>query len=92
LNDLKTTAEKEKYYEAIKDDYEAMKKTMMHDKQRDLEKEKAQIKSLLEEEIVSRYYLGTGRIQAALTNDTELKKAVELLNNGKRVTEILSKK
>lgn len=92
LNDLKTTAEKEKYYEAVKDDYEAMKKTMMHDKQRDLEKEKTQIKSLLEEEIVARYYLNTGRIQAALTNDTEMKKAIELLNDGKKVTEILSKK
>lgn len=92
LNDLKTTAEKEKYYEAVKDDYEAMKKTMMHDKQRDLEKEKTQITSLLEEEIVARYYLNTGRIQAALTNDTELKKAIELLNDGKKVTEILSKK
>ena len=92
LNDLKTTAEKEKYYDAVKDDYEAMKKTMMHDKQRDLEKEKTQIKSLLEEEIVARYYLNTGRIQAALANDTELKKAIELLNDGKKVTEILSKK
>lgn len=92
LNELKTIAEKEKYYEAVKDDYEAMKKTMMHDKQRDLEKEKTQIKSLLEEEIVARYYLNTGRIQAALTNDTELKKAIELLNDGKKVTEILSKK
>ncbi len=92
LNDLKTTAEKEKYYDAVKDDYEAMKKTMIHDKQRDLEKEKTQIKSLLEEEIVARYYLNTGRIQAALTNDTELKKAIELLNDGKKVTEILSKK
>lgn len=92
LNDLKTIAVKEKYYEAVKDDYEAMKKTMMHDKQRDLEKEKTQIKSLLEEEIVARYYLNTGRIQAALTNDTELKKAIELLNDGKKVTEILSKK
>ena len=92
MNELKTIAEKEKYYEAVKDDYEAMKKTMMHDKQRDLEKEKTQIKSLLEEEIVARYYLNTGRIQAALTNDTELKKAIELLNDGKKVTEILSKK
>ncbi|HLP20514.1 MAG TPA: S41 family peptidase [Chitinophagales bacterium] len=92
LEGLKASAEKEKYYDAIKDDYEAMKKTMMHDKQRDLEKEKPQIKSMLEEEIVSRYYLNTGRTEASFKSDKELKKAIEILKDGKKVTEILAKK
>ena len=92
LADLKTSSEKEKYFEAIKDDYEAMKKTMIHDKQRDLEKEKAQIKSMLEEEIVSRYYLNTGRAEASFKSDKEIKKAIEMLNDEKRVKEILTKK
>ena len=92
LADLKTSAEKEKYFEAIKDDYEAMKKTMIHDKTHDLEKEKMQVKSLLEEEIVSRYYLNIGRTEASFKSDTEIKKAVELLNDEKKVKEILSKK
>jgi carboxyl-terminal processing protease len=92
LTDLKASAEKEKYFDAIKDDYEAMKKTMMHDKTRDLEKGKTQIKSMLEEEIVARYYLNTGRTEAMFKSDNNLKKAIEILNDEKKVTEILTKK
>lgn len=89
---LKAAAEKEKYSDAIKDDLETLKKTMMHDKQRDLEKEKTQIKSLLEEEIVSRYYLNTGRTEASFKNDTELKKALEVINDAQKMKDILAKK
>lgn len=92
LADLKASAEKEKYFEAIKDDYETMRKTMMHDKQHDLEKEKPQIKSMLEEEIVSRYYLNTGRTEASFKSDTEIKKAIEVLKDEKKWKEILNKK
>ena len=92
LTDLKASAEKEKYFEAIQDDYEAMKKTMMHDKQRDLEKGKTQIKSMLEEEIVSRYYLNTGRTEAMFKSDNNLLKAIEILKDEKKMNEILSKK
>jgi carboxyl-terminal processing protease len=92
LDEFKEAAEKEKYYDVVKDDYDAMKKTMMHDKANDLIKEKAQIKSILEEEIASRYYLNTGRIQASFKNDIELKKAVEVLDNDGQMKEILAKK
>ncbi|MCW5908182.1 MAG: S41 family peptidase [Chitinophagales bacterium] len=92
LEALKEIAEKEKYFESIKADYETLKKSMMHDKQLDLEKEKAQIKSMVEEEIVSRYYLSTGRTQTALRSDNEVKLAVEVLKDGKKVEEILAKK
>ncbi len=92
LEDLRASAEKEKYLDAIKDDFEAMKKTMIHDKQRDLEKEKEQIKTLLEGEIVARYYFGTGRVESSFDVDDELKEAVKLLNDESRVREILAKK
>lgn len=92
LEALKEAAEKEHYFEAIKTDYDTLRKTMMHDKQQDLEKEKAQVKSMLEEEIVSRYYLGTGRMESALRSDNEVLKAIEVLREGKKVEEILAKK
>lgn len=56
----------------------------MHDKQRDLEKGKTQIKSMLEEEIVSRYYLNTGRTEAMFKSDNNLLKAIEILKDEKR--------
>ncbi len=92
LDELKTAAEKEKYYDDIKSDYEALKKTMMHDKEHDLEKEKTQIKSVLEGEIVARYYLNTGRIVASFKSDTELKKAIDILGDEKKMNELLVKK
>ncbi len=92
LEALKKSAEKEKYFDAIKDDYEAMKKSMEHDKQHDLEKEKAQVKSMLEEEIAARYYLNTGRSEASFKSDKELKKAIEVLKDDNKVKEILAKK
>lgn len=92
LKDLKEIAEKEHYYDAIKADLDSLGKTMMHDKQRDLEKQKPQIKSLLEEEIVSRYYFNTGRTEASLKSDNELKKAIEALKDEKKMNELLAKK
>lgn len=92
LEELKKTAEKEHYYDAIKADLDSLGKTMMHDKQRDLDKQKAQVKSLLEEEIASRYYYNTGRTEASLKSDNELKKAIEALKDEKKINEILAKK
>jgi carboxyl-terminal processing protease len=91
LEDLSKTAEKEHYYDEIKDDLDSLKKTMMHDKGNDLVKEKPQVKSLLEEEIASRYYMNTGRSEASLKYDTEVAKAIEVLKDPKRVNTILAK-
>jgi carboxyl-terminal processing protease len=90
LDELKASAEKEKYYNAIQNEYDAMKKTLMHDKDNDLVKEKKQIRSILEEEIASRYYLNPGRIQASFKDDTEIKKAIEVLDDDKRMKELLT--
>lgn len=92
MESLKEVAEKEKYFDAIQASFDTLKKSMIHDKQMDLEKEKPQIKSMLEEEISSRYYLGTGRSETALRSDTEVRKAVELLKEPAKVSEILAKK
>lgn len=92
LEEIEKTAAHEKYFDGMKEDFEAMEKTMQDDKSRDFEKEKAQVKSLLEEEIVSRYYLNTGRIQASQKFDVELKKAMEIVSDEKKWKEILVKK
>ena len=92
LDEFKAAAEKEKYYDVVKDDYDGMKKTMMHDKANDLQKEKVQIKSILEEEIAARFYLNPGRIQASFKNDNEIKKAIEVLDDTKGMNQILAKK
>ena len=92
LEELKKTAEKEHYLSEIETDLDSLKKTMMHDKQRDLIKQKPQIKSLLEEEIASRYYYNTGRTEASLKSDNELKAAIEAIKDEKKMNELLAKK
>jgi carboxyl-terminal processing protease len=89
IDQLKETTEKEKTFATIAADYETMKKSMQHDKTKDLYKEKKQIKSILEEEIASRYTLNAGRTEAAFKNDDEIIKAVEVLNDEAKLKSIL---
>ena len=91
IDALKETAEKEKSFGTIEKDYETMKKAMIHDKTKDLYKEKKQIKGILEEEIASRYTLNAGRIEASFKNDEEIAKAIEILNDEAKLKSILKK-
>jgi len=80
LKDLKENAVKEKYYDDIKTEYEALKAKIIHNKKSDLDKFKDEVKELLKEEIVSRYYYQKGRLEASLSFDQEVKKALEVFN------------
>ncbi|MCW3128462.1 MAG: peptidase [Bacteroidetes bacterium] len=91
IDELKQTAEKENEFASIASDYEMMKKSMIHDKKQDLYKEKKQIKSILEEEIASRYTLNAGRTEAQFKSDPEVAKAIELLNDESKVNALLKK-
>ena len=89
LKDLKKNAENEKYYDDIKTEYDALKNKMMHNKKKDVEKFRDEIKQLLKEEIVSRYYYQKGRQEAKISSDREIKKALEIFNDNKTYTGIL---
>ncbi len=89
LEKLKQSAEKEKYFDSIKSDFTDLKDKMMHDKSEDLITYKDQIKELLKDEIVSRYYYQTGRIIASLNNDPELNKAINVLEGRETYLAIL---
>ncbi|HEV7229813.1 MAG TPA: S41 family peptidase [Bacteroidia bacterium] len=90
LDDLKTIAEKEKYFSDVKTEYEALKLKIKHNKKDDLNKNKADIRTLLEEEIASRYYFQKGRIMASLKDDPDVLEAENVLGSGTRYKEILS--
>lgn len=81
MEDLKKNSEDEKYYTDIQREYEALKLKLAHNKQADVEKNKNEILQLLEEEIISRYYYQSGRIETALQHDAELKKAMEIIHD-----------
>lgn len=91
MEDLKATVIREKYYDGIKEQFEALKSSMMHDKQEDLVKNKAEILELLQDEIVSRYYFQRGRVEASFAYDPEILKAVEALKNKEVFSTIMNR-
>jgi len=58
-------------------------------KKKDLKKNKEEITDILQQEIASRYYYQKGRIESTLSDDKELKSAVDVLNNASMYTSIL---
>ena len=92
IKDLTAAAQKEKYYEEIKDQLEGLKTRMAHNKDHDLEKHKVEIKEVLEQEIVSRYYFEKGAKEASFDDDPEVKEAIKVLNDPTRYQLILAGK
>ncbi|OYU95407.1 MAG: peptidase S41 [Bacteroidetes bacterium B1(2017)] len=90
LEELKKKAEQEKYFEAIKSSYEAMKTQLKHDKQADLDKNKNEIISLIEEEIVRRYYYQKGRTEASFAHDEDIKEALSIFADPTRYQKTLA--
>jgi len=90
LLEVKKKAEEEKYFDAIKNQYDALKLSMKHDKDADIEKNKAEIIDLLEEEIVRRYYFQKGRIEAGFDNDIEVQAALKVFADKAEYTKILT--
>ena len=66
LKQLQKSAEGEKYFESIQSDYDLIKNKIHHDKDQDIQTNKDEIKKILEQEIVSRYYYQNGRIISTL--------------------------
>jgi carboxyl-terminal processing protease len=89
VEELKSIAEKEKYFEEFEKEYASLKSRVMRKKDDDLYKFKDEIKEILENEIVSRYYYQKGRIETSLKYDNEINKALEVLNSNTLYASIL---
>lgn len=92
LEALKDAASDEKYFDALKERYESIKNKVARDKEQDLIKNKAEIITILENEIAGRYYYAYGKVKKSYQNDPEVTKAIELIMNPKEYQEILAKK
>jgi carboxyl-terminal processing protease len=91
LKKMRETAEEEGYFEDAKAQYEDLMKKVVPSKERDLEKFKDEIKTIIENEIISRYYYQKGRTIDSFRNDDYLKKAIEILKNTQEYNTILKK-
>ena len=81
LNDLIEHAKKDKYYGLAEKEFEALKAKLAPNFDKDSEEFNEEVKELLQDEIVSRYYYQKGAIRAAISDDKGIKKAIEELNS-----------
>jgi carboxyl-terminal processing protease len=91
LKKMKTTAEKEGYYQDIATEYEQMLLKVTPSKERDLDKFEKEIRELLEDEIISRYYYQEGRAKHTLQTDPVVLKGIEILQAPAQYNTILKK-
>jgi len=90
LKVLIETAKKERYFDNTKNEFAALEKGLTLDLSQDLEKSGDEIRDLLKDEIVSRYYYQKGAIVAALRNDKDIKSAKSLFQNPSEYARLLS--
>lgn len=90
MEKLKEVTEEEKYFKRIEAEYSALESKIHHNKTKDMEEFKDEVKDLLRGEIISRYYHQKGRIEAMLEDDVDVKKALEILADTDEYNRILS--
>lgn len=91
FDSLQAVATREGTFTAAKGEFTALGNKLAHDKRTDLNRQKTEIKRLLEGEIASRYYYQKGRIIQGLRNDPDYDKAVSLLEKPAEYRKILTK-
>jgi carboxyl-terminal processing protease len=92
LNALIAEAKEDKFYTDLKPTLEHLQTRIKENRKNDLMLSKDQIKILLEEEIVGRYFLEKGSVEARFKSDEETKRAITVLHNQTEYKKILNHK
>lgn len=85
------TAKKEKIDKNITAQYEALLQALKKSNETELDKSKEEIKRLLVDELITRYQYKEGLYKYYLSTNTEIKKAVQVLNDKNQYDSILRK-
>lgn len=89
LSKLKDEATKEKQFTEIQTEYDGLRNKLLASKKNDLVQHKEEIKQVLENEIVSRYYYEKGRYETNFKYDKELAQAVKTMQDKAQLASIL---
>lgn len=90
LSELEDELTRERYYDAVKDQLKQIHDKIRQNRNDELIRHKDQIKRLLEQDIVSRYYLEKGKVEAGIKYDQGINKAVEILHDAAQYKRILN--
>lgn len=88
---LEKISKNEKYYDGLKNQIDELKDKLDNVRRSYLLDFKEEVKVMLEEEIVSRYYLHTGVVEASLDHDPAVVQAAEVLKDQDRYNKLLAK-
>ncbi|MEZ0542052.1 S41 family peptidase [Fibrella arboris] len=89
LGVLEASAKKEKYFDQIQNQLQALKSKMSHSKDADMKTFQTEIRALLEQEIAGHYYLQKGIKEASFSTDTDIKTALDLFKDMGKYERIL---
>jgi len=90
LAKLEKITKEEKYFDDVKSEYEQLRDKLKTHKNDDLNTFKEEISTILETEIVGRYYYQKGAIESTLKKDPAIEKALTTLNDQSLYNSILS--
>jgi len=90
VQDMEKYLAKEPYFSEVKEQLEQIKSKVNHSKENDLETHQKEIKKILGEEIVSRYYFQEGMIEASLQGDPVIDLAKQYFASPARMVKVLS--
>lgn len=92
LDSFKQITTRNKSFDALKTEYNALLAKASHDKKQDLQKNKKEITRLLQSEIITRYYYIRGRIENGLKDDEDFNKAISILTQPAQYQALLAPK
>jgi carboxyl-terminal processing protease len=90
VQDMEKYLAKEPYFDEVKEQLEQIKSRVDHSKENDLDTHQKEIKKILSEEIVSRYYFQEGMIEASLQGDPVIELAKAYFASPARMAKALS--
>jgi carboxyl-terminal processing protease len=91
VDNFEDAAKEANQYDLLLTEIIKLKELVMHDQTIDLENHREEIKEILAEEIIARYYLLKGEIANTITHDPDVDSAMAVLNNPDRYQQILAK-
>ncbi|MBS4014203.1 MAG: S41 family peptidase [Bacteroidetes bacterium] len=92
MDELIAAAKEDEYFENLEKYIVDLKQKVKATKEKDIYTHSSEIKRLLKDEIIGRYYYSRGRIEASLKADEDILEAINLLNNPERYKSVLSGK
>ena len=90
FEDLVKAAQFEGYYDDAKAEFDALKAKLKHNIANDIDRHRATLQQMLEQDILMAYYYQAGVVEAGLRSDNQYLEAVRLLNTPDEYKRLLS--